>query len=1255
MISLQNGPARGGAAFASARDDADAAADFQVKLEPQLQQQPSSSSLSLVSFKGRDSQHEVDEETHLSLAHQMYKSGNYKQALEHSSTVYEKSPLRTDNLLLLGAIYYQLHDYDMCIAKNEEALRLEPHFAECYGNMANAWKEKGDIDLAIRYYLISIELRPNFADAWSNLASAYMRKGRLNEAAQCCRQALALNPLLVDAHSNLGNLMKAQGLVQEAYSCYVEALRIQPTFAIAWSNLAGLFMESGDLNKALHYYKEAVKLKPTFPDAYLNLGNVYKGLGMTQDAIMCYQRAAQTKPNYAMAFGNLASTYYERGQVDLAILHYKQAITYDPRFVEAFNNLGNYSDAISCYNEVLRIDPTAADGLVNRGNTYKEIGRVNEAIQDYIRAINIRPTMAEAHANLASAYKDSGHVEAAIKSYKQALMLRPDFPEATCNLLHTLQCVCSWEDRDKMFKEMSVLPSVQPFHAIAYPIDPMLALEISRKYAAHCSIVASRFALPPFKHPSPVPIRKDSGGERLRIGYVSSDFGNHPLSHLMGSVFGMHNRENVEVFCYALSPYDGSEWRQRTQFEAEHFIDVSMMSSDSIAKMINDDKIHVLVNLNGYTKGARNEIFAMQPAPVQVSYMGFPGTTGATYIDYLVTDEFVSPTRYAHIYSEKLVHLPHCYFVNDYKQKNLDVLDPNCQHKRSDYGLPEDTCNILKRVPNSALWLLRFPAAGENRPLCNAHTTGTDILWAGLPMVTLPLEKMATRVAGSLCLATGLGDEMIVNSMKEYEERAVSLALDRPKLQALTNKLKAVRMTCPLFDTARWVRNLERSYFKMWNIHCSGQQPHHFKVTEDDSEMIRSIKPIHHLLPSPFTSTATTFLFLRRLSSAAPSTSKDSYFALIHHITNTMKNDLHPERTLNKLRLPVTSELVFRVLRATSSSPSASLRFFSWARLHYSPTSLELEQLLKTLARHRHFSSMWSLITQMLNPPNPFRKTNPNPQSFSLSPETVCFIIEEYGKHGLIDHSVELFHGAYALVRRMIRKGLVPDKKTYSVLVNAWCSSGKLKEAREFLEEMSRKGFNPPVRGRDLLVEGLLNAGYFESAKDMVRKMIKEGTVPDVATFNAMVETVCKSGEVEFCVDMYYGVCNLGFVPDVNSYKILIPAVSKAGRIDEAFKLLNNAIEAGHRPFPSQGSSSKSAGVYDVDHNVWTGREMTEMGLVPISRCFDMVTDGLKNCGKHDLAKRIEQLEVSLQSHWKDKNIFSIPGPVGSVARGRLF
>ncbi|KAH0687947.1 hypothetical protein KY290_020117 [Solanum tuberosum] len=644
---------------------------------------------------------------------------------------------------------------------------------------------------------------------------------------------------------------------------------------------------------------------------------------MLQKAIVCYQRAIQAQPDYAMAFAYLADVYYKQGNLEMAIRNYRRAITRDAEFFEAYNDMGhvlkdagevqeaihcyhrNYAQAISCFNELLRINPMSTDGLVKRGNTYVGIGRVDEAIQDYKRAIAIRPTMEDVHALLASAYMTSGNVEAAIKGYRQTLMLCPDFPEATCNLLYTLQRVCDWKNREEMLIEvegilrrqieMSITPSVEPFQAIAYPLDPILALDISLKHAQYYSLIAARYSLSTFIHPPPLPIKGGGRNGRLRVGYVSSDFRNHPVSHLMGSVFGMHDRENIEVFCYALRPNGGTEWGIRIQSEAEHFIDVSSLTFDATARMINEDQIQILIDLNGYTKGARIEIFAMQPAPIQVSYMGFPGTTGATYIDYLLTDEFVSPMKYAHIYSEKLVHLPHCYFVNDYKQKYCDLLNSNCQSKRCDYGLPEDKfifacfnqlykmdpeifitwCNILKRVPNSALWLLRFPAAGEMRlrahaaaqglqpdqiiftdvvmkqkhirrssladlfldtPMCNAHTTGTDVLWAGLPMITLPLEKMATRVAGSLCLATGLGDKMIVSSMKEYEEKPVSLGLNRSKLQDLTNRLKAARMSCPLFDTTRWVRNLERSYFKMWNLYCSGQHPQPFKVTENDSE-----------------------------------------------------------------------------------------------------------------------------------------------------------------------------------------------------------------------------------------------------------------------------------------------------------------------------------------------------------------------------------------------------------------------------------
>ncbi|XP_010549633.1 PREDICTED: pentatricopeptide repeat-containing protein At5g18390, mitochondrial [Tarenaya hassleriana] len=433
--------------------------------------------------------------------------------------------------------------------------------------------------------------------------------------------------------------------------------------------------------------------------------------------------------------------------------------------------------------------------------------------------------------------------------------------------------------------------------------------------------------------------------------------------------------------------------------------------------------------------------------------------------------------------------------------------------------------------------------------------------------------------------------------------------------------------------------------------------------------------------------------YLRRFSAiqpiqcSDPVPTKGDYFAAISRQLNIVRREIHPEKALNRLRPPGPSEFVFRVLRAPSRSANDSIRFFNWARSNpsYTPTSMEFEEFAKTLASHQKYESMWKTLKQMKD------------LSLAISGETLCFIIEQYGKHGHVDQAVELFnrvpktlgceqtvevynallhalcdvkmfHGAYALIRRMVRKGVKPDKRTYAILVNGWCSAGKMREAQEFLDEMSRKGFNPPARGRDLLIEGLLNAGYLESAKEMVKKMTKGGFVPDIETFNSLIEAVSNSGEVEFCIEMYYTACKLGLCMDINTYKILIPAASKIGNIEEAFRLLNNCVEDGHKPFPSlyapiiKGMCRK--GMFDdafsffsdmkvkahpPNRPVYTmvitmcgrgGRyvdaanylvEMTEVGLVPISRCFDMVTDGLKTVGKYDLAKRIEQLEVRLR------------------------
>lgn len=726
-----------------------------------------------------------------------------------------------------------------------------------------------------------------------------------------------------------------------AARCYREALSRHPGYAPAWRGLGDLHREANEAAQALPCYQEAVRLAPELAEAHAGLGAVLRALGRAAEAEAPLAAVVALRPGCALALATLGGAYYESGRLEPAIQVYRSALAAQPNFCEAWNNLGNslreagrLDEAVGCYSACVQLQLTspapgppsgAAPGSAaavsaaavaaarlavtynNLGGVLKLQGRGLECAAAYERVAALQPASPEAAANLGSAYKDYGRHDEAVAAYRRSLALRPDFPEAFANLVHSMQCVCDWTDRPALFARLEAearrdiacgrLPSVQPFHAMAYPFPADLALAISAKYAEYCLSNAARLGMPRLVHP---PAAQLVPGQRLRIAYVSSDFGNHPLSHLMGSVFGLHDRSRYEVHCYALSADDGSEWRRRIASEAEHFVDVSAWGAGDIAARISADGAHVALNLNGYTKGARNEIFALQPAPVQASYMGFPATAGAPYLPWIVLDKAVCPGAAERAcYSEAGVALmPHSYFVNDYLHSNGADLAGGGRTvltSRAQLGLPdgavvyscsnqlykydpetfETWCRVLHRVPGSVLWLLRFPPAGERRvhaeaaargidparviftdvaakpehiarsgladvfldtPHCNAHTTCCDVLWAGVPVVTLPLTRCAGRVAASLCAATGLGAHMVVRSQAEYEERAVELGLDSGRRQALRAALLARRATCPLFDTRRWVRDFERVLTRMWDIHCEGGAPRDFEVRPDEDQ-----------------------------------------------------------------------------------------------------------------------------------------------------------------------------------------------------------------------------------------------------------------------------------------------------------------------------------------------------------------------------------------------------------------------------------
>lgn len=878
----------------------------------------------------------VSDKEELSDALAAYTAGAYEKARNLCLSLRAKYPDFYHNLLLLGACEYRMNQLDASLSTNMQIVLENRHVPEAFATIGNILFRRGRVDEAISQYLKALELKHNFFDAIHNLTVVYVHKNWISAA------ALNLSPQTGHLQCALGTLWYVLGDtgVQQSIYWLRSALAVDKTCWLAYVGLGDIEKEHRcNYVNALAMYKMAENTMKRDPGIYTSMGVCCRELGHYDQALTYLQKALalDATPEVLANLGSvlLLQKYYQE-----AIVMYSKVLSMDSENIEAHNNMGNAykemgkaHDAIASYNRCLacllrqsselykkndyilqKFMTQLATVYSNLGGILKLEGRLAESISCYEQVVIVQPQAVSARINLASAYKDFSHHDEAIIQYRYALLLQPNQPDVISNMFHSLQSVCDWTDRHSMFSALQsqiaweidrdILPTVQPFHALSYPLSSDVALKISQGYARYCIQSAEKLCRSKDEfceftrtlkalHPTSLGV-----GEELRVAYISSDFGNHPLSHLMGSVFGLHRhsgRGHVKSLCYSLSPNDGSPYFARVQREADIFRDISHLSSMEAARTIAQDAVHIAVNLNGYTKGARNEIFAFRPAPLQISLQGFPATMGATFIDYIILDKVVCPETSRKCYSEQVVYMPHSYFANDYKHAHMDTTASNLSITRESIGLPDDDtvvyscsnqlykydpdtfaawCRILQAVPHSILWLLRFPPAGELRvratasqfnidqsrilftdvadkpihiarsgladvfldtPLCNAHTTGCDVLWAGCPMVTLPLERMASRVGASLCQATGLGDHMIAKDLDMYESMAIRYGLDRTYREEVHSKLRKARLTCPLFDTTTYVRDLERAYLEMWKIHEQGQQPHDFEVASTDT------------------------------------------------------------------------------------------------------------------------------------------------------------------------------------------------------------------------------------------------------------------------------------------------------------------------------------------------------------------------------------------------------------------------------------
>jgi protein O-GlcNAc transferase len=745
----------------------------------------------------------------------------------------------------------------------------------------------GQLAEVIRLGETYVRNHPNLVALHNMLGGAYLQLQRTDQAKACFENALRLQPKSAAANNNLGIVQKELGKPDAALACFKRAMKADPAYLDAHLNMGAALCALGRYGEALQAYSRAINLKPDSADAHNNLAATLRLLGRHEEAAEAFNRAIAVKPNFPEAYAALGATLSDLGRREEAVGAIKRAIQLRPDFAEAYNllgatlkRLGHRNEAIECFNRAVRLKPDFAESYNNLGVTLQEVGRRDEAIACYQQALRAKPDYAKAYNNLGTTLQEMGRRPEAIECYAQALAIDPHFAVARVNKMHQQAHICDWSERES---DAAIIPYLGVTGEAVSPF----AMLLREDHPARHRIRAERFAkaqFPPRATPAFSPPR--ARPEKLRIGYFSADFHNHATMFLMARLFETHDRDRFSLRGYSFGAEKDDEMRARVRTAFDAFHDVRTFDDKAIAELARNDGIDIAVDLKGYSEGSRAGIFAHRAAPIQINFLGYPGTMGAPFIDYLIADRVIIPGEQRAHYSESIITVPNCYQVND-DRRAIAERAPS----RAELGLPERgfvfCCfnntfkvtaaefniwmRLLSKVEGSVLWLLAAnPWAEANlkreaqargvdperlvfapiTPLpehlarcrvadlfldtfdCNAHTTASDALWVGLPVLTKLGQGLIARVAGSLLTAIDV-PELITTDAASYEALALNLATDPEKLQRLRTGLAANRTTTPLFDSTRSTSNLERAFDAAYARYIAGQAPADISISED--------------------------------------------------------------------------------------------------------------------------------------------------------------------------------------------------------------------------------------------------------------------------------------------------------------------------------------------------------------------------------------------------------------------------------------
>jgi predicted O-linked N-acetylglucosamine transferase (SPINDLY family) len=836
----------------------------------------------------------------------------------------------------LGDLMFEAGEPLKAVAHYRDAARRAgqgpaPAAARVFHNLATALIRVERLDEAAGALRRAVTIDPGFAPAYIHLGRLHLHARAPEPAVVCLRAATHAAPDSAEAWSVLGAAlsMAASGqagkpdleAADAAILAWEEAARLQPDNADTIWALAAALSRKGRFGDAMTRYRQAMALRAGTPEAILAAGRALFAQGRLEDCAALWTRALARTPDSARLHADLAVVLAALGRGALAQAHtdraisldpgeaawlaqagglrriagadagamtaWTRALTLDPGCVKAVTGLrellvagGRFDAALAVLRRALAVNPAEAVFHADLGFTLIEHLQPEAALAALDRALALAPDHAHTHYGRACALRELGRLEEALDAMRRAVVLDPRHLNALNNALHLARRLCDWSGDaaalDRFIQVFRATDAVSsPFNMLSFEVTAADLLDGARRLVRHTTRPVARRPAGP----------RDPGG-RIRVGYVSADFTEHPVAFLIAEIFELHDRDGFEITGYSCGPPVNTPMRDRLIRGFDRFVDIGPLDHDAAAARIAEDGIDILVDLIGLTGGSRQQLFALRPAPVQVAWLGYPGTTGNDAIDYLLADAVTVPPDHHGFHAEAVVTLPHSYQPNDRKRPIAAA-----SLSRAECGLPDHgfvfCCfnnsfkitpavfgvwmRLLSGIPDSVLWLLdTHPAARANlrreamaagvdpdrivfSPKLavadhlarhrqadlfldtlpyNAHTTASDALWAGLPVLTCRGETFAGRVAASLLHAAGLPD-LVTASLADYEALALRLARDPDALRGLRRRLAHAHDHAPLFDSPRQTRAVEAAYRRMIATLAAGQPPSAFIVPAD--------------------------------------------------------------------------------------------------------------------------------------------------------------------------------------------------------------------------------------------------------------------------------------------------------------------------------------------------------------------------------------------------------------------------------------